>query len=291
MATWTSKEDGMTRNGCKLLLNLLVLFSLSVPAFAADSAKESAYDRVMRTGTLRCGYIAWPPYFSLDPNTRVLSGISKDLSDSAANILGLKIEYVDVANGQQVEDFKSGKIDAMCGDGPWVLSTIKYVDYTKPYFYVPVYAYGRSDEKRFRVPENLNDPTVTFTAIDGDLSTDLAMTNFPRAKLASLGNVSDPSQMLMNVMTNKADVVIIDPVTVQTFAKSNPGKVKTLFKSPIAVYGGGFSVSKGETNLLNTLNGVVDAVINTGQMDRALKKYDPNGNLFLAISKPYRNPQ
>src|ERR1017187_10069906 len=94
---------------------LLVLFGLLLPgaAFASDQAKESAYDRVMRTGTLRSGYIAWPPYFSLDPNTKILSGVSKDISDSAARILGLKIEYIDVPNAGQVENFKSGKIDAM----------------------------------------------------------------------------------------------------------------------------------------------------------------------------------
>jgi len=265
---------------------LLVLICLASSALA-EAPKETAYDRVMRTGVLRCGYIAWPPYFSLEPNTKTLSGISKDISDEAARILGLKIEYVDVANGGQVEDFNSGKIDAMCGDGPWVLSAIKYLDYSRPYFYVPVYAYGRADEKRFAAQDDLNRPEVTFTAIDGDLSTDLALAVFPKAKLASLGNISDPSQMLLNVSTRKADVVIVDPVTVADFAKNNPGKIKQLFANPVAVYGGGFSVKKGETALWTTLSQAVDAVINTGQVERALAKYDPAGTLFFPISRPY----
>ena len=275
----------------KIILFALCGFLLRGSAFAADQAKESAYDRVMRTGTLRCGYIAWPPYFSLDPNTKILSGVSKDISDSASRILGLKTAYIDVPNAGQVENFNSGKIDAMCGDGPFVLSTIKYVDYTKPYYYVPVYAYGRANEKRFNASEDLNRAGVTFVAIDGDLSTDLALADFPRATLSSLGNVSDPSQMLLNVQTGKADVVIVDPVTVNLFAKNNPGKIKRLFARPVAVYGGGFSVKKGDTALLSTLNGAVDAVMNTGQSDSVLKKYDPQGTLFLPVTMPYRQAQ
>jgi len=274
----------------KKVLLIVLLSLIALPAFAVDAPKESVYDRVMRTGVLRCGYVAWPPYFSLDPNTKTLSGVSKDISDSAARILGLKIEYVDVPNAGQVEDFNSGKIDAMCGDGPWVLSTIKYVDYSKPYFYVPVYAYGRAGEERFKSPVDLNNPGVTFVAIDGDLSTDLALADFPKAKLSSLGNVSDPSQMLLNVTTGKADVVIVDPVTVDTFSKNNPRKITKLFDKPVAVYGGGFSVRKGETDLLNTLNGAVDAVMNTGQSDQTLKKYDPQSTLFLPVAKPNEAP-
>ena len=226
----------------KTLLAILLLLIFFRPALAADGGKETAYSRVVQTGILRCGYTPWPPYFSLDPNTKVLTGVSKDLSDIAAKMLGFKIEYVDVTLDQQVQDLNSGKIDAMCGDGPWILSTIKYIDYTKSYFYVPVYAYGRAGEKRFAVLEDMNNPNITFTAIDGDVSTDLAVTYFPKAKLNSLGSLTDPSQMLLNVVTKKADVVMTDPLTVSAFAKNNSGKIKILFKHPLAVYGGGFSI-------------------------------------------------
>lgn len=254
------------------------------------SKTESAYERVIRTGTLRCGYSPWPPFFSLDPNTGVLSGLNVDLSGSVMKLLGLKIDYIQTVIGQQVQDLNSGKIDAMCGDGPWIISTIKYIDYTKPYNYIAVYAYGRADETRFHSFDDLNKAGVTFTGMDGDLSTDLVQSNFPNARISTMGSTSDPSQLLLNITTGKADAVIVDPVTVSLFEKNNPGKLKILITHPIAVYGGGFSVKKGETNLLNTLNEAVAASINTGEADRALKKYDPDGTLFLPFSPPYHRP-
>ncbi|MBI3442143.1 MAG: amino acid ABC transporter substrate-binding protein [Proteobacteria bacterium] len=261
---------------------------VSRPAVAPRA--ETAYERVIRTGILRCGYSPWPPYFSLDPNSGVLSGLSKDLSDVAAKLMGIKLEYVQITNGQQVQDLNSGKIDAVCGDGPWVISTIKHIDYTRSYMYAAVYIYGRADETRFQTFDDLNRPNVTFTGIDGDLSSDLVESNFSQAKISTMASTTDPSQLMLNVTTGKADVTIIDPLAASLFIKNNHGKLKLLITQPVAVYGAGFSVRKGEASLLNTLNEAVNASINTGAAERVLKKYDPDGSLFLPVATPYRRP-
>ncbi|MCB1556441.1 MAG: hypothetical protein KDJ15_03915, partial [Alphaproteobacteria bacterium] len=54
---------------------LLTVFFLGKTAHAMDSG----YDRVMRTGTIRCGYIAFPPYLMQDLNTGEFSGLAYDL--------------------------------------------------------------------------------------------------------------------------------------------------------------------------------------------------------------------
>jgi len=249
---------------------------------------ESAYDRVIRTNTLRCGYTAWPPYFSMDPNTKELTGLSKEMSDAAARLAGLKVEYVEIVLGQAVQDLNNGKIDAMCGDGPWVISTIQHIDYSKAYQYSGVYAYGRADETRFTMLDDLNRDDVQFTGIDGDLSSDLVAGNFPKAKISTMASMTDPSQLLLNVTTGKADVAIIDPLSADIFMKNNPDKLKLLVNEPVAVYGAGFSVKKGEEALLGTLNEAVSAVINTGAAARILKKYDPKGEFFLPVATPYK---
>jgi len=266
-----------------LLFTLLLLTAL--PAFAAD--KESTFDRVMRTGVLKCGFVPWDPYFKLDPNTGALSGFSKDLSDSVAKILDLKIEYVQITMGEQIQDYDTGKIDAICGDGPWVISTIKYLDYSNPYFYAGVYAYGRADETRFSKKEDLNRKDATFIGIDGDVSVDLVRGLFPSANIRTMQSITDSSQLLLNVATKKADLVLTDPLTAESYIKNNPGKIKRVVKETMAVYGGGFSVRKGEADLLNTLNEAVDAALNTGIAEKAFEKYDPDRTLFLPVAKPY----
>jgi len=76
------------------------------------SAKETAYERVMRTKTLRCAYSVWRPFFSKDPNTGEISGVVPELFDKAAQDLGLKIEYTEEVNpAQMFEGFSTNRYD------------------------------------------------------------------------------------------------------------------------------------------------------------------------------------
>ena len=42
-----------------LIVILVCLFAF----FVYVGEKETSYERVVRTGTIRCGYIGWKPYF------------------------------------------------------------------------------------------------------------------------------------------------------------------------------------------------------------------------------------
>ncbi len=267
---------------------LVLLMCLSAHgAFAADK-KETAYERVMRTKTIRCGYGGiWPPYFDMNPNTKTLSGLNKELSDRVAQILGLKIEYQEVSFANKVTDLQMGKIDAMCGDGPWILTSITAQDYTKPFYYAGVFLYGRATETRFKNLSDFDKEDVKFVGIDGDLGVELAQLNFSHAKLVSLPSITDPRQMLMDIATNKSDVTITDPAAAESFMKAQPSKIKLLFEKPVAIYGAGFGVAKGEQELLNTLNAAVEAARNTGAIEPLLDKYDPSGKLFKRVTPEY----
>jgi ABC-type amino acid transport substrate-binding protein len=271
----------------KKIVIILILGLIIFDAYAADK-QETAYERVMRTGTIRCGYSPWPSYFDVDPNTKELTGMTKDLTDAIFKILDIKVEYVEYVFSNKVIDLQSGRLDAICGDGPWILTTLKQVDYTVPYYYSPVYVYGRSDEKRFAKPADMNDAGIVFVGIDSDLSTDLVQKNFPLAKLQTLPSTVDAGQMLLDVAGRKADLVLLDPGAATGFIKNNPGKVRQIFPKPLAAYPGGFSVKKGEIDLLNMLNGGVQAALNLGTVDMILDKYDPEHKKILRISSGYQ---
>lgn len=271
----------------KKIILALILLCGAVPAFAADQ-KESAYDRVMRTGVLHCGFIPWPPGFEVDPNTNVIKGPTKELFEAIIKLTGWKVEFVQVALGNNALDLNNGRIDAMCADGPWTITSVKFVDYTTWAAYTPVLAYVRANETRFKSYTDLNDANVTFVGIDGDISADLAALRFPRAKLKTLGSMTDPSQMTMDVSTGKEDVVILDPVTAEGFMKNNPGKIKGIQNAPaLAVYPIGMSVKRGEDQLQQTLSRATEMAINIGLVDQKLDLYDPKRRIIYSPAKSY----
>jgi ABC-type amino acid transport substrate-binding protein len=282
----------------KTLAIIAVSVALSWLAFGRASshttdtsspAVETTYARVMRTGTLRCGYVAWPPFFHIDPNTKELTGIWREIIDPIADLMKWRVEYVEVIPDQKVTLLESGKIDVMCGDGTWVVESVKFLNFVKPFLYAPSMAYVRHDDNRFTTKNDLNNKDVTFVGIDGDLSIDLFKQLFPQANLQSLSATSDPAQMLWNVATRKADVVLTDTVTFNLFNKSNPDRLKIGVQEPIAVYGGSFSVLKKDVDLFHTLNEMTEMALNTGLIDQVLDRHDPERTLFIRTDKSYES--
>ncbi len=132
-----------------ILLALMLLF-LAMPAWAEDSPKESTYDRVMRTGTIRCGYYIWPPFLAKDPNTGKLSGIASDMMDEIGKQLSLKVEWVaEVDTSTMFEGYSTGRYDLVCGPVASTPARARVVDFTIPFAYGSYYLYVKEGDLRF----------------------------------------------------------------------------------------------------------------------------------------------
>jgi polar amino acid transport system substrate-binding protein len=248
------------------------------PVFAQDR-QESAYDRVMRTGVIRCGYFSWPPFFEKDPASGEYRGVSHDVMEALGRVLNLKIEWsYDYALGQQVEALKTGKMDALCMDGPWTRSAVPFIDYSHPYMFIPGYVYVPEGNPKNLTLETLNAPDYTFTMMDGDGSAEILAMRFPKAKLLSMPSTADPSLLLENVSTGKADALFSDPASIAAQSLHNKARLVALSpEHPLASYPFVVSLPKGEQGLLNMLNQGIDVLNDTGDITQILKAHDPAG--------------
>lgn len=265
---------------------------------SAPAHKETAYERVMRTGVLRCGYIIWPPYMDRDLVSGQFSGMNYDYIETVAKRLGLKVEWAEeILPGNQVEALRTKKIDVICtAEGPMVPSTIKYIAYSKPLAYVPFYLYARVDDMRFDSGiEDVNNPKIKIAVIDGDVSGQVASIHFPKASHYAMPPLLSPSQMMIDVASKKADIVINDQLSMTEYFANNPDKLKRISDRPIAVFPNTFSVMRGEEGreLLELLNQAIENVKDTGEEEIVFSKYiqDPKQVFFYHVNKPYEAPQ
>lgn len=269
------------------ILTFCILLS-SPPAFA--ESKESSYDRVLRTQTIRCGYINYPPHLIIDPNTQKMSGISYDTMEEVARMLGFKVDWTEELGwGNTVEAIRSGRIDALCVS-LWPSAVEgKYVGYTVPMFYSAVGAYVRVDENRFKSDlSNLNDPKFRISATDGNISFFTAQQDFPKATVLSLPNMTDETQMLQEVNAGKADVAFIETYLGEKFIKTNPNTVKDIIPhSPIRIFGNTFGLPMEDVRLKSMLDAAITPLIEGGMLERIIKKYEEVPNGILRVSKPY----
>jgi polar amino acid transport system substrate-binding protein len=266
----------------KLITVFTLIVMLATPALAQN---ESAYERVMRTGTLRCGYAVSPPVLVKDPNTGAISGMNVDIWNMIGRDLKLKIEWVESGSwGTVPEDLRQGKFDAFCSQVWMNAARTKFLTTTMPVAYTFVYAYVRPDDTRFTDVSAFNSPSVTIPAVDGDITEEMATSRFPSAKLYSLPSISSFSDLYLAVTAKKADVLFIDPASFVAVSKANPVKLKKLSGQPVFTFGGRFSFAVGELVLRDMIDVELQKMVDDGSLARIAKASSP---FLIAPDKNY----
>lgn len=149
----------------RLLTAAAILLLTALPAHAAD--KETAFERILRTGTIRCGYIIYPPQLMRDVNSGKISGFAADIIEHIASELSLKVEWAEeTGTASMIDGLKSGRFDAVCNT-VWA-STVRTREawFTDPVFFTAVNAYVREGDERFDNDISiLNDPAYKIAVI------------------------------------------------------------------------------------------------------------------------------
>ncbi len=252
---------------------------------------ETAYDRVIRTQVIRCGYMAYDPMIMKDPNTGKISGIAADIMEKIGENLHLKIEWTsEFGFATSVTDLQSGRFDVAC-IGFWRLpAEAKALTYTVPFAYSPMYAYVRKGDTRFDASyDTINRDGVNIISADGQMSSTVAKTQFPQAKLNELPNMTSPGQQFDELASGKADVFLEEAAVASYYMDKNPDRVqRTAETEPLRVYQNTIGMSMGEIKLKTMLDSAMMDLIENGEIDRILAKYDPQGRMYLKVAKGYQ---
>lgn len=274
-----------------ILVLMLVVVSTRTPTPArANNVEGNVYDRVMRTGELRCGYALWPGLVDKNPNTGALSGAFYDYVEALGQSLQLKVRWVEEVDfGAIVEELQSGKVDAICS-GAWTNPIRgKFVDFTTPMAFQATRPYVRANDKRFDTNlDKINDSSVTISVVDGESAATIAQEDFPKAKLLSMPAGTAMTQMLLNVMHGKADIAFADPGLAGEFMAHNPGTLRPVDSAfPLRVFGVPISLKKGETELKETLDNATRQLLGTGAIEKILKRHEKYSGMYLRVRLPF----
>ncbi|MGE4350708.1 MAG: substrate-binding periplasmic protein [Bdellovibrionales bacterium] len=284
----------------KTLLTIVLSVALTLgiiklmPTTASqETAKESVYDRVMRTGTIRCGYFFVPPEFTVDPKTKKFSGIGYDITEAVGKKLNLHIEWVEeVGFAEMTTGLKTGRYDAVCSSVFNRAPLAKQATFSIPFMYTPTGAFARSEDIRFDDGlQKLNSDKFIISAIDGEVSGEIADEEYPLAKRLSLPQHTDISMLLENVADKKADVSLTYMASFYLYTKSHPGVLKIINKDgPIRAFGNTLMLPLHEPDFKNLIDTALSELINAGTVDAIISKYEFYPNSYYRVTRPYRTP-
>lgn len=275
----------------RLLPLILAAFVACTSMAQAAPANESAFDRVIRTNTLRCGYVVVPPELSKDPNSGELSGVTVDVMKEIGERLNLKVEWTEeVTFPTMAAGLETGRYDAICFSLYRMASAARVMHSTRPLFYSRTNIYVRANDTRFDGHvAALNAPEVKIATVDGEMAEIIARNQFPQAQIVSMPQTTDLGQMLLSVATGKADVAFVNGVVASGYLKANPGQLKVLATNqPLRVFSHALAVGAKETELGNLLDSALNEMDEQGVLDRILTKHELLPNSYLRTSQPYR---
>lgn len=263
----------------------------STPAPSSQEAKETVYDRVIKSGKLRAAYISYPPACMKDAISGKMSGIFVETIEKAAENCGLKVEWTEeVGWGAQIEGLEADRYDVV-GSPVWANPTRgKMTTLSIPVYYSGIGIYVREDETRFGGDWTaINSDKVRIGTIDGETGDLIARTQFPSANRVSLPQLADISQLFLEVTNNKADVLFAEPYYGYKFLESNPKSVKNIAaENPIRVLGNCYMLKRDQVRMKHMLDVAIEDLLNSGYVDQLLAKYEPTPGTFYRVARPYR---
>ena len=274
-----------------LCLTALALFSAAAcTRQGVGGNQESVYERVERSGTIRAAYVVYPPSLIKDPNSGEISGISADVMRRVAEDLGLRLEWTEeVGWSTMIEGLETNRYDVVVS-GIWPnASRARHVDFSIPLFYSGIGAYVRAGDTRFSSTlGNVNNANVRIATIDGEMSDIIARTQFPNAQRISLPQISDVSQMLLNVKSNRADITFVEPAVAYDFIRNNRGSIRNIRPGdPVRVFGNSVMFRRGQYEFGRMLNTSIEVLLNSGEVDRIVDRYEPEPGAFYRVAAPY----
>jgi polar amino acid transport system substrate-binding protein len=272
-------------------VSLASVFFIQKPQAVEGAKKETTFERIMRTNTLRCGYIIFPPQFNKDLNTGKFSGIAYDIVETMAQRLNLKIEWSEEVNFSTMNTgLETGRYDALCFSlYRWVPSA-RAVDYSTSLFCSPTNIYVRKEDDRFDNDiAGLNNAAVSLGVVDGEGANNIAAEDFPKMNIVSMPQNTDLGILIEGLDSKKYDAIFANPLMVSEFDKNNPNKIKNITPNkPIRAYCHSLAFPKGEQTLVNTVNIALEEMLNFGIIDKILKKYEPSPQTFYRINVPWK---
>jgi len=287
----------------KLLPTIFILILAGVVGYLAGSAaapkglsaaqEESVYDRVMDSGTIRCGYVNRHPVMLKNPKTGKFEGIFYEYIQALGDSLNLKIEmFEEVGWGDMIQALKNDRIDAFCA-GLWpVMNRAPHIDFVSPVLYEKVVAVVRADDTRFDYnSEAINDPNITITSAEGSAPLSYSRQRFPKVDYLLIPQLTPLSDIYENVRYKKADLAVAGSIDSAVYIENNPG----ILRFAKSKQGGlrGFALSLGikadEYRYKRMLDLATQELQQNGTLDRILDKYEEKyPDAFYRVAPPYR---
>lgn len=262
---------------------LAVVLAVLAAAFATPQKAEArSLAEVIDSGVLRVGVNPTLPPLGLYNDKNEIDGFDVEFSQQIADMLGVKLEVVQVGSPDRIPFVSSGKIDFVMGAMTRTPARALIIDYTLP-VHTEIFGVLTVEGKPYDTWQELNSPDVTMVQVRGTTPLKFIEENMPEAKVLLLDNYPDVIRALAQ---GRGDAML----DVVDFVGEHMNKHDVDWKvmeTPVDVYYCGLGVQKGNTTLRDWLNVAIFELHRDGVVDEIWKKWFGIDMLYPVDMSPY----
>ena len=253
----------------KKILALLVCVAMTAVLAVGCGSSKSALDTIKEKGTLVWGTnAAFPPFESKDGNGNVV-GVDAEIAKAIADELGVELVVEDMEFDSLPAALKSGKIDIIGAGYTENDERLQEMDFSSKYFTAKQIVVVKKGNKAITDKDSLAGKKIGVqTGTTGD--TQCAS----KIEGAEVSRYDSMQMACEDVKNGKLDCVIGDNLTIGFILNKMDGELEIVEGVSYEDEEYGFAVKKGDTELNEVVNKVIEKLKSEGQIDQWVNKYN-----------------
>lgn len=248
---------------------LILIFAMLGILFAAcGNTQEETTEQKSGEELVVAMELAYPPFETKDENGDP-SGVSVDFSRAFGEYIGREVRIENISWDGLIPSLQTGKADMVISSMTITDERKESVDFSDSYANAMLAVLANKDSNISSV-DDLNQAGKKIAVKTGSTGYIYAQKHLTNAEIVGL---PDESACVTEVAQGKADGFIYDQLTIYRNWKKNEDTTTAIFIPFQDVEKWGVAVQKGDTELLEQLNGFIAKYREEGGFDQLTQKY------------------
>ena len=244
----------------KKAITIIMALALSLSLFACgnsstDSSESASGDNKIYMGT-EAGFAPYE-YMSGDK----IVGVDVDISNAIAESLGKELVIKNMDFDGALNAVQHGQIDFVAAAVSVDEERLKVMDFSTNYVDSKIVAVVKKDSEKVKSNADINGAVVGIQ--QGNTAGNWVEDNCPDSKINLYTKFVQAAEDLKN---DKIDAIVMDNLPAQELVAANDS-LMILDDEPLSVEQYAIAVNKGNTELLNKINEVIEKLIAAGKIE------------------------
>lgn len=247
------------------------------------TAGAHSLDQILSSKTLVVGINPnFPPLGSFDSKNQV-QGFDVDVANKLGEMLGVKVNFVQVNSADRVPFLVTGKADLMMGALTRTPDRAKVIDFSVPIQTEAISALIKADSP-YKTMQDLNSSKVKLVEVRGTTPVEYVKQHLPKAQVTLLDNYPDAVRAFEQ---GRGDAIVDVVDYLGTYAKQYPAKTRVITDKGAEVDYDCIGLAFGNQALKSWLNVALFHLEENGFLPATYKKWFGMEMVYPIPVSPY----